>query len=78
MEKWLTKKAGKLALTALSAATIIAGTFLAPEASAKTFRFAFQGELKAIDRHADQQGTGPPSTSTSSVYEGLIRRGART
>ncbi len=73
MEKWLTKKAGKLALTALSAATIIAGTFLAPEASAKTLRFAFQGELKAVDPYAINESFS--LSVNGSVYEGLIRRG---
>ena len=73
MEKWLPKKAGKLALTALSAATIIAGTFLAPEASAKTLRFAFQGELKAVDPYAINESFS--LSVNGSVYEGLIRRG---
>ena len=73
MEKWLTKKAGKLALAALSAATIIAGTFLAPEASAKTLRFAFQGELKAVDPYAINESFS--LSVNGSVYEGLIRRG---
>jgi peptide/nickel transport system substrate-binding protein len=73
MNLWLTKKAGRLALAALSAATIIAGTFLAPEASAKTLRFAFQGELKAVDPYAINESFS--LSVNGAVYEGLIRRG---
>jgi len=69
---WLTRRAGKLALAALCAAAIVAGPALAPEASAKTLRFAFQGELKAVDPYAINESFS--LSANSAVYEGLIRR----
>ena len=73
MKTWLFPKAGRLALVALSAAAILAGPSLASEASAKTLRFAFQGELKAVDPYAINESFS--LSVNGSVYEGLIRRG---
>jgi peptide/nickel transport system substrate-binding protein len=72
MKMWLTRRAGKLALAALCAAAIVAGPAMAPEASAKTLRFAFQGELKAVDPYAINESFS--LSANSAVYEGLIRR----
>ena len=62
----------KLALAALCAA---AALFAQPVAGveAKTLRFAFQGELKAVDPYAIMESFS--LAMGNSVYEGLIRRG---
>ena len=67
---WVKRQAGRLALAALSAAAIMAA--LAPVASAKTLRFAFQGELKAVDPYAINESFS--LSVDGAVYEGLIRR----
>ncbi|MBV9138871.1 MAG: ABC transporter substrate-binding protein, partial [Hyphomicrobiales bacterium] len=71
MHGWLVRKIGKLALAALGAVAIISGPV--PQANAKTLRFAFQGELKAVDPYAINESFS--LSVNAAVYEGLIRRG---
>ncbi len=47
--------ASRLAL-AFAGGALLAVTALVPDAEAKTLRFAFQGELKAVDPYADRRG----------------------
>jgi peptide/nickel transport system substrate-binding protein len=67
-----TTTALKLALAGLGAAAIMAGSGLASQAQAKTLRFAFQGELKAVDPYAINESFS--LSVGNAVYEGLIRR----
>src|SRR3984957_21337955 len=63
--------ASRLAL-AFAGGALPAVTALVPDAEAKTLRFAFQGELKAVDPYAINESFS--LSVNSSVYEGLIRR----
>jgi len=64
--------ASKLAC-AIVGATFLAGAAQVHVAEAKTLRFAFQGELKAVDPYALMESFS--LAMGSAVYEGLIRRG---
>ncbi|MBV8763875.1 MAG: ABC transporter substrate-binding protein, partial [Hyphomicrobiales bacterium] len=64
--------ASKLAC-AVAGATFLAGAAQVHVAEAKTLRFAFQGELKAVDPYALMESFS--LAMGSAVYEGLIRRG---
>ena len=69
----LSLKAKRLALAALGAAAALLSPALAPDAEAKTLRFAFQGELKSVDPYQINESF---SLSVGlAVYEGLVRRG---
>ncbi|SEC81190.1 peptide/nickel transport system substrate-binding protein [Rhizobiales bacterium GAS188] len=70
----LRKKACRLALAALGAAAMLAGPAVIESAQAKTLRFAFQGELKAVDPYAIMESFS--LSMNGAVYEGLIRRGS--
>jgi peptide/nickel transport system substrate-binding protein len=72
MKMRFTTTALKLALAGLGAAAIMAGSGLASQAQAKTLRFAFQGELKAVDPYAINESFS--LSVGNAVYEGLIRR----
>jgi peptide/nickel transport system substrate-binding protein len=65
-----TKAAWRLAAAALAVAMLSAAT---AGADAKTLRFAFQGELKAVDPYAIMESFS--LAMGNAVYEGLIRRG---
>ena len=65
--------ASSFALALIGAPVFIGAPALAPKAEAKTLRFAFQGELKAVDPYALMESFSL-SVGTA-VYEGLIRRG---
>ncbi len=65
-----TKAAWRLAAAALAVAMLSAAT---AGADAKTLRFAFQGELKAVDPYALMESFS--LAMGSAVYEGLVRRG---
>jgi len=69
----LRTKARKLALAALGAAAILTGPLGGESVEAKTLRFAFQGELKAVDPYAIMESFS--LAMGNAVYEGLIRRG---
>ncbi len=64
--------ASRLAL-AFAGGALLAVTALVPDAEAKTLRFAFQGELKAVDPYALMESFS--LAMGSAVYEGLVRRG---
>ncbi|SDQ95084.1 peptide/nickel transport system substrate-binding protein [Rhizobiales bacterium GAS113] len=70
----LRKKACRLALAALGAAAMLAGPAVIESAQAKALRFAFQGELKAVDPYAIMESFS--LSMNGAVYEGLIRRGS--
>ena len=72
MKMSLKTTALRLAFMALGGRAILTGPGFVPEASAKTLRFAFQGELKAVDPYAINESFGL-SVGTA-IYEGLIRR----
>jgi peptide/nickel transport system substrate-binding protein len=66
-------KLGELARAGLCALALTLAPGLTPEISAKTLRFAFQGELKAVDPYAINEGFS--LSVLSATYEGLVRRG---
>jgi peptide/nickel transport system substrate-binding protein len=59
-------------IRAIAAACLVLSLGLTTAAEAKTLRFAFQGELKAVDPYAINESFS--LSVNSAVYEGLVRR----
>ena len=73
MDMGLSRKARRVALAAIGAVAAFAWPALAPQAEAKTLRFAFQGELKSVDPYQINETFS--LAASFAVYEGLVRRG---
>ena len=63
----------KLAGALLGALALLGAAIFATAAEAKTLRFAFQGELKAVDPYAINESFS--LSVLTATYEGLVRRG---